>query len=266
MKTKYNELTLTHNLSGVILPSERYRYIYKKGAYIIPPVIALYDDTIDKDATRTELHRAEGKHEARRNDRQHYKTVDNACQNFIMAIVDKTWYKELKDTATFCTKFMALKILDHLTEFCLGLHTVDSVGITQVMKTLFRDAEGIPQFINTMEAAQRKSKRVKLIINDKYLHAVALKSLLQSGEYDTETREWSKLLDDEQTWAVSVSYSPDWSRYFSAKACRYLSLMTFFARLDLSCAASIALMNFVMPSALLNSVFMTCGISTASTV
>ena len=25
MKTKYNELTLTHNLSGVILPSERYQ-------------------------------------------------------------------------------------------------------------------------------------------------------------------------------------------------------------------------------------------------
>ena len=41
MKTKYDELTLTHNISGVILPSERYEHIYKKGAYLIPPVIAL---------------------------------------------------------------------------------------------------------------------------------------------------------------------------------------------------------------------------------
>ena len=40
MKTKYNELTLTHNLSGVILPSERYTQIYKKGNYLIPLVIA----------------------------------------------------------------------------------------------------------------------------------------------------------------------------------------------------------------------------------
>ena len=63
MKTKYNELTLTHNLSGVILPSNRYEQIYKKGAYLISPVIALYDDTIDKDATRAEVNRAEGKHE-----------------------------------------------------------------------------------------------------------------------------------------------------------------------------------------------------------
>ena len=40
MKTKYNELTLIHNLSGVILPSKRYKRIHEKGAYLIPPVIA----------------------------------------------------------------------------------------------------------------------------------------------------------------------------------------------------------------------------------
>ena len=45
----------------------------------------------------------------------------------------------------------------------------------------------MPQFINLMKAAQRKSKRAKLIINNKYLHDVALKSLLQSGEYEIET-------------------------------------------------------------------------------
>ena len=62
MKTKYDELTLTHNLSGVILPSERYDQIYKKGSYVISPVIAQYDETIKKDATRIEVHCAEGKH------------------------------------------------------------------------------------------------------------------------------------------------------------------------------------------------------------
>ena len=91
---------------------------------------------------------------------------------------------------------MALKILDHLTEFCSGLHKVNTVDITQVMKTLFSDAEGIPKYINAMEAAQQKPKREKL----EYMHAVALKSLLQSGEYKTETREWSKLLEYQQTW------------------------------------------------------------------
>ena len=64
------------------------------------------------------------------------------------------------------------------------------------MKTLFNYAEGIPQFINTMEAAQRKSKRAKVFINDEYMYAMALKLLLQSGEYETETQDWSKIPKD----------------------------------------------------------------------
>ena len=61
MKTTYDELTLQHNISGVILPAERYEQIYKNGAYEIPPVIPLYDENIDKDATRLEINRAEEK-------------------------------------------------------------------------------------------------------------------------------------------------------------------------------------------------------------
>ena len=62
MKKNYDELTLTHNISGAILPSKRYGHIYKKGTYLIPPVTALYDETIDKNTTRTEVHRTEGKY------------------------------------------------------------------------------------------------------------------------------------------------------------------------------------------------------------
>ena len=138
MKTKYDEITLTHNISVVILPSERYEHIYKKGDYVIPPFIALYDEKIEKDATIIELHRAEGKHKARRNNRQIYKMDDNACRTFIIAMVDETWYKELEDPDTFYKKGTALKILDHITEFCAGLHTVDTVGIPQLMKSLYK--------------------------------------------------------------------------------------------------------------------------------
>ena len=189
MKIKYDEITLTYNLSRVIIPAKRYKHIYKKGAYLIPPVITLYDDTINKDAPRNECNQAEEKHETKRNDRQLYKTANNSCKNFIMEVVDETWYKEIKYPDTFYTDVMDLKLLDHLTKFCLGLHAVDTVDIPQVTKTPFSDVEGIPQFINTMEAAQRKSKREKLVIHDEYMHDVALKLLLQSGEYETETRD-----------------------------------------------------------------------------
>ena len=86
---------------------------------------------------------------------------------------------------------------------------MDAVDITQLMKSLYKDSEGVPQFINEIEVAQRKSKRTKIVINNEYLHAVALKSLLQSGEYETETREWSKIPEDKQIWA-------DWKTTFRA--------------------------------------------------
>ena len=50
-----------------------------------------------------------------------------------------------------------------------------------------------------MEETQRKSKRAKLVIQDEYMHNVALKLLLQSSEYKNETKEWLKLPDDHQT-------------------------------------------------------------------
>ena len=123
-----------------------------------------------------------------------------ACNNFITEVVNDTWYKDLEDPDTFYMNATALKILDHITEFCLGVHTFDAVDISQLIKTIFTDTYGIPQLINAMEATQRKYKRAKLVMQDEYMHAVALKSLLQPGEYENETREWSKLPDDQQNW------------------------------------------------------------------
>ena len=75
------------------------------------------------------MHQAEGKHEAQRKNRQLYEAADNACRSFIMSVVDETWYKELEDPDTFYTKATALKLLNHLTEFYAGLHTLDAVNI-----------------------------------------------------------------------------------------------------------------------------------------
>ena len=80
MTTKYDKLTLTYNLLGVILPTERYEEVYSNGAYEIQSVIALYDDVIDINATRTEAHQAEGKNESKRNDRALYETADKECK------------------------------------------------------------------------------------------------------------------------------------------------------------------------------------------
>ena len=75
MKTKYDEITLTRNLSGVILPTNRYKHIYSKGGYSISLVITLHNDTIDRDTTRREVHQSKGKHEDKLNDLALYERV-----------------------------------------------------------------------------------------------------------------------------------------------------------------------------------------------
>ena len=90
MQTKYDDLTLTHNLYGVILPTDRYKHIYGKVPYAILPVVNLYEYLIEEDATRTEVHQEEGKHEAKRNDCALYDTANTECKNFIMVVLDET--------------------------------------------------------------------------------------------------------------------------------------------------------------------------------
>ena len=68
------------------------------------------------------------------------------------------------------------------------------------MRSLYKEAEGIPQFINMMEAAQSKANRANILITDKYIHALALQTFFASNEYEVDTREWEKLPAQEQTW------------------------------------------------------------------
>ena len=89
-----------------------------------------------------------------------------------------------------------------LPSFFFVIHAVDAVNIPQLMKTLFANANVIPKFINVMEAAQTKSKRAKIEVRDDYMQSVALESLLKLGEYETETREWSKLPKKQQKWTA----------------------------------------------------------------
>ena len=126
-----------------------------------------------------------------------------------MSVVEETWFKELEDPDTFYTKAMNRKLLDHITEHCSGLHEIYAVDIPHIMRSFYKEAEGIPQFINIMESAQAKSNRLNLLITDKYVHAMSLQALIALNEYKADTREWEKLPAQEQTWT-------EWKKKFHA--------------------------------------------------
>ena len=133
MSTKYDELKNENNLSGVILPQIRYENMYGVGQFTIPLLVSLYDILIVTDATSTEVHRAEGANESKRNDRALFNTVNTGYVNFIMSVVKDTWFKELEDPDTFYTKFTTIKFIDQLTEHCSDIHVIDAVDIPHIM-------------------------------------------------------------------------------------------------------------------------------------
>ena len=107
--------------------------------------------------------RAELAHEAQKPDRALYDAADTGCVNFIISVVDETWYKEVEDADTFYTNVTAQQLLKHLEDHCTGLHEIDSTGIPSVMQTFWTESEGVPQYINRMEAAQKKSVRTPCV-------------------------------------------------------------------------------------------------------
>ena len=69
MKVKpYDQINNQHSLAWVILTEDWYKHIYNQGPYVVPPVVSVYDATIDANAETTVVKRAELVHEAKRSD------------------------------------------------------------------------------------------------------------------------------------------------------------------------------------------------------
>ena len=70
--------------------------------------------------------------------------------------MDKTWYANLKDTYTFYTKVLAIKIMAFLSANSRELHAVDMLTLRTNMHGYYAQASGIPQYIIMLEKAQKR--------------------------------------------------------------------------------------------------------------
>jgi hypothetical protein len=68
------------------------------------------------------------------------------------------------------------------------------------MLLLYKNAASMPDFILTMEEAQKKAKKAELPILDIELAKYAAISVLQSGDYKKETDEWEGHNASKKTW------------------------------------------------------------------
>ena len=128
------------------------------------------------------------------------KTKLEACTLIIHA-VNETWVLELKDEENLFTQVTPRQLLDHLQSICGGLRATDALALQNEMKEYRKDIEGILEYINTLEAAQNKSKRGtgnKPITYETFL-IIATNAMLKTGAHPRTTDEWEDLDAADQT-------------------------------------------------------------------
>ena len=94
--------------------------------------------------------------------------------------MDEIWYRDLRHARSFYTSVTAVQLLDHLDANCGGLHPSELVNLPTEMMGYYTLADGIPEYINMLEEAQRKLACANLPMSDDQLLAIASTAVLAS--------------------------------------------------------------------------------------
>ncbi len=173
---------------------------HKGSACPIPKCLGLWDDKIAKDGTVVEMKKAKAIHKAPSKDYKIWKTAEDGCKKLIYAAVEEVYINEVKDGTTFFHKVFAHDLLKHLKKNSTGLHALDIVALRLNMLLLYKNAASMPDFILTMEEAQKKARRAELPILNIELAMYAATSVLQLGNYKKENK-WEGCNAAMKTWS-----------------------------------------------------------------
>lgn len=196
-----HDATLTaHNLVGLIEPDASYTARWGE-PFPIPARPPAYP-AIPDDASAVVRARSEAHHALLTADFASYEAAERASAKFVRDAVDELWYRDLRHPRAYYTAVSAKKLLAHLEANCGGLHPSELVSLPTEMMSYYQDAEGIPEYINMLEDAQRKLARANLPMSDDQLLAIASTAVLASDHFPRPTDEWEALPRHQKTWGA----------------------------------------------------------------
>ena len=186
------------NLIGIIEPVALYMATW--GQAFVPPARPPAYPVIADDASAVVRARSEALHARLVTDYESWDAAERAVSKFIREAIDEVYYRDLRHVRSFYTSVSCLQLMDHLTANCGGLHPSELVNLPTDMMGYYNEAEGIPEYINMLEEAQRKLARANLPMSDDQLLAIASTSILASGHFPRPTDEWEALPRAGKTW------------------------------------------------------------------
>jgi hypothetical protein len=202
MEIPYDQLGGIHSLMAILVDAARYTTNHGGNAFKRPNRLPLYDSSIADNATTVVRVRAESAHKSRLDNYARYKAAEHGAAKFLCEMVDKVWYKDLKDANTFYTKVTALEIMTFLDANSGGLNAIDMISLCTNMHQCYMQADGIPQYIIMLEDAQKKAKRAGMPIADIELVMMASAAVLMAQHFPREVDSWEGLPSTLRTWAA----------------------------------------------------------------
>jgi hypothetical protein len=101
MVIPYNLLTGVHSLTAILMEAGKYEAYHGNHTFVRPSRLPLYDATIDDNAATVIRIRAEAAHKSCLADNARYEAAKRGVAKFLHNVIDKVWYKDLKDAKTF---------------------------------------------------------------------------------------------------------------------------------------------------------------------
>jgi hypothetical protein len=182
------------NLSGLIDAPSNYLATYGHAFDRLEMPLIAYDPSISSDATQAICVKAECTCICKLEHQRLIRTVKRQLCTFFAAIIEDTWLLPVKDSATFYNKVKIRSFLDHLSLSSGGLEAMDIVHFQSAMLGWWAEDPRIPEYINRLKEAQKKSARTHLPIMDDWLAAIATMSLLSAGSFPKLHLDWDGLV------------------------------------------------------------------------
>jgi hypothetical protein len=202
MEIPYDQLRGTHSLVGILADAKRYTANHGGATFIRPLPLPLYNATIADDATTVVRICAESAHQAKLNDYASFKAAKHGAAKFLLKVVYEVWYNDLKDADTFYKKVTAREIITFLDANSGGLHAIDMISLRTNMHNYYTQADGVPQYINMLEDAQKKTTRAGMPIADVELVMMASAAVLAAQHFLRKADDWKGLPFASCTWTA----------------------------------------------------------------
>ena len=159
-----------------------------------------YDKGIYADTTNSVHAKAKRLWTAKIEHQRLVKTVERSRHAFFKAVVKETWILPLKEETTFYNKAPLRDFFDLLKNGSGSLDATNIVSLLSAMLNWWANNPRIPEYVNRLKDAQKKSVRANLPISDMWLAAIATGLLLAAGSFLKQLPDWVSLPRANKTW------------------------------------------------------------------